>query len=293
MGQAFLFDEVRESDPDLRFPSEPSAEDIERFQHLILSHYEQSARPMPWRETQDPYAILVSEFMLQQTQVARVAEKYRIFLDRWPTLGALARAGRDDVVRIWQGLGYNRRAVFLHRTAVEIDAHHGSQVPDDLDALLALPGIGAYTAGAVLAFAFNRPVLVMDTNIKRVYLHFFFRDEVEVPDSRVSRLIGKSVYSRNPREWYYALMDYGALLGRLYPNANRRSRSYVKQAPFEGSLRQVRGGLVANLSREGGRVVDELCSATGFGADRVREALASLIADGLVEAEGDRYRLRR
>ncbi len=198
---------------------------------------------MPWRTTRDPYRILVSEIMLQQTQVDRVLPKYAAFIKAFPNFTALARASVPDVLRVWQGLGYNRRALFLHRIAREVVSHHDGRLPQDPAVLQRMPGIGAGTAGAIAAFAFQKPVAFIETNIRRVYLHFFFPRGREVPDTRIMPLISATVDKKNPREWYYALMDYGAMLGREKgrTNANRHSKSYTIQSRFEGSNRQLRG----------------------------------------------------
>lgn len=183
--------------------------------------------------------------MLQQTQVDRVVPKYRAFLAAFPTVRSLARALPRDVLRLWQGLGYNRRALYLHRAAQEIVRAHKGRVPSEKSVLEALPGIGSYTAGAICAFAFNTPVVCIETNIRRVYLHHFFAQQVNVSDARLMPYIEATLDRTRPREWYWALMDYGATLPKvLKHNPNRRSRQYAKQSSFEGSDRKLRGAIV-------------------------------------------------
>ncbi len=170
--------------------------------------------------------------MLQQTQVSRVLEKFPQFLRAFPTLSALAKASVSDVLGVWQGMGYNRRALALHRLAQSTRA-----IPRDFDALLKLPGIGPYTAAAIMVFAFEKPHPMIETNIRRVYIHEFN----ETHDKEILKLVEETLPRDNPREWYYALMDYGAMLGKTVPNPNRKSKHYTKQSTFEGSHRQVRG----------------------------------------------------
>ena len=200
---------------------------------------------MPWRKTRNPYRILVSEVMLQQTSVARVTDKYTRFLQAFPNASALATAGTDDLLGAWKGLGYNRRALSLRAAAQVIVSVHGGKVPRSVDELVALPGIGHATAGAVLAYAYDIAIPFVETNIRRVFLHFYFPGEDGVTDARILPLVEKTVDRGNPREWYYALMDYGAMLGKGAVNANRRSLRYRPQKPFEGSFRQLRGAILA------------------------------------------------
>ncbi len=280
--ESYLFPEASYDDPHQRFPSHPSEADICRFQELILRFYEQHKRAMPWRETKDAYAILVSEMMLQQTQVDRVRAKYTEFLSLWPSPAALAAAPLSDVLVVWQGLGYNRRARFLHETAKRVAERFGGRIPSSAKELRSLPGVGEYTAAAVAAFAFGVPTVVVDTNIRRVMIHFFFRDYCSVPDDHVYGLVENTMYRSDPRQWYYALMDYGAVLSRLFPNANRRSSAYTKQSPFEGSPRQARGRILAELAGGEALSLEILVERTGFVMERIQSAVASLEKDGLV-----------
>ncbi len=237
---------------------------------------------MPWRETNDPYRILVSEFMLQQTQVERVLGKYPLFIGAFPDFQALAAAPLRDVLAIWQGLGYNRRAVNLWTTAQKVVEEHHGKLPGTADELLRMPGIGRATAGAVLAFAFNRPVVFIETNIRRVFIHFFFQGRTDVRDSEILPLVEAALDHDNPRQWYYALMDYGAMLGRQSLNPNRRSAHYTRQAAFEGSDRQVRGRIIRELLRQGALTGKDLSSQLDIEGDRLRKILAGLEQDGLI-----------
>ncbi len=224
--------------------------EISEFRQIVLDHFYATDRQLPWRNTDDPYAILVSEIMLQQTQAERVIPKYQAFLHELPSWHALAQAPVEQVLRLWQGLGYNRRALALQRTAQSVSYDHDGILPRTTEELQKLPGIGPYTAGAVLAFAFNQPVVMIETNIRRVYLHHFCQDRQDVPDKELLELIRQSVDTENPRIWYYALMDYGAWMGKQGANANTRSKHYTKQSKFEGSHRQLRGKLLRLILTE-------------------------------------------
>ena len=205
------------------------------FQRFLSLFYASCGRDLPWRRTTDPYRILVSEFMLQQTRVERVLTKYPEFLGRFPDIEALARAPRRDVLLVWQGLGYNRRALSLHETAERItDEYHGS-IPLDREILDSFPGIGSATAGAIVVFSTNRPEIFIETNIRRVYIHLFFPDAVKVHDREIEPILGKTMIRKKPREFYYSLMDYGSILKKKAGNPNARSASYSRQSPFEGS----------------------------------------------------------
>lgn len=222
------------------------------FRTLIQKWFRANGRhSLPWRRTRDPYRILISEVMLQQTQVARVIPKFRAFLKAFPSVRALDRAPLAHVLRVWRGMGYNRRAVYLKRAARTIASEWRGNIPDDVALLRRLPGVGAATAGAVLACAFNRRVAFLETNIRRVYLHYFFPGRQQVSDAALLRKIQETLPRRNIREWYYALMDYGALALRTVPNPNRRSACYQKQSPFRGSRRALRGQILAAVISQG------------------------------------------
>jgi A/G-specific adenine glycosylase len=263
----------------------------ESFQNRILSFYRTHRRDLPWRNTTDPYRVLVSEVMLQQTQVERVKEKYTRFISRFPDMKSLARATVEEVLSEWQGLGYNRRALALKNTAGEIVERFGGVVPDDEKNLRSLPGIGPYTAAAILAFAFNRPVVLIETNIRRVYIHCFFGDRNGVSDEEILPLIQQTLDREHPREWYNALMDYGWHLGTTIENPNRRSRHYQRQAPFEGSNRQIRGKILRMLVDGGEQATGDLCRNLDLPAPAVDAVLSQLETEGFITREGDRVRI--
>lgn len=212
-----------------------------QFQSIITDYYQSHKRSFPWRETTDPYKILVSELMLQQTQTDRVIPKFNAFINRYPTVKSLADAAIPELLSLWSGLGYNRRALYLHKTAQTVTKDYGGRLPETEIELQKLPGIGAYTAGAIMAFAYDKETIFIETNIRRVFLHFFFPDSDKVPDSEIKKIIEQTLPSNDFRNWYYALMDYGVYLAKSGVNANTRSKHYTKQSKFEGSRRQLRG----------------------------------------------------
>lgn len=255
------------------------------FQRLIKNHYHHHGRDLPWRRTRDPYHIFVSEIMLQQTQVERVMRYYDKFLARFPDIAALARAPLADVLAAWQGLGYNRRALYLKRAAEEIAARHGGAVPRDPILLKKLSGIGAGTAGAIAAFAFNQPAIFVETNIRRVYIHFFFPRRRRVSDGAITPLIEKTLDRKNPREWYYALMDYGAMMSAAHKgkkNPNRRSRHYTRQSRFEGSDRELRGRIIALMLDQKQMREKILIGKIAASAQRTKKMVEALIAEGFL-----------
>ena len=271
-------------------------EKIRRFRRAVLEYYHRhgrGAQDLPWRAARDPYRILVSEFMLQQTQVDRVTPKYREFLREFPTLRCLAAAGLDRVLSVWRGLGYNRRARNILRCARAVMDNHDGRLPRDYEALIALPGVGQSTAGALLNFAFSIPTVFIETNIRAVYIHHFFPRARVVADRDLLPLLERTMDRRNPREWYYALMDYGVSLKRsLKDDPGRRSTIYKKQSPFKGSRREIRGGILKLLVEiPGGMTVFGISRSLGMDIDRVNGVLDGLWRDGFLEKKERRYRI--
>lgn len=259
-----------------------------KFQQTIWDYYRQNKRPFPWRETTDPYHILISEIMLQQTQTDRVVPYFNAWVKKFPTFRKLAAAPTADILKAWQGLGYNRRALSLKKLAEAVTKEYNGKLPDDFEKLVALPGIGPYTAGAILAFAFNKAVPFIETNIRRVYIHFFFNDKNGVSDKEIVRLVQATMDRDDPREWYSALMDYGVKLAKEgMPNPNRRSKHYTKQSKFEGSLRQVRGAILKVLAH-GPTTIAKLKKLHPEFSDRLNKALASLESEGFISKSGSK-----
>jgi A/G-specific adenine glycosylase len=269
-----------------------SPQRIRLFRQKIYAHYRTNSRVLPWRRTHDPYKILLSELMLQQTQVKRVSEKYKEFLLRFPTIESVAQAPLRVVLSSWQGLGYNRRALALKRLAGIVVERHGGRIPRAIEALRALPGIGAATAGAVCAFAFDKPVIFIETNIRSVFIHFFFQNRKGVNDSEIFPLIAQTLDAKRPRRWYYALMDYGAMLKEQHANPGRRSAHYTRQASFEGSLRQVRGMILRVMIKQSGITEAALVKAINRDAVMVRQALKQLRTEGFIVKKRKRFFIR-
>lgn len=263
---------------------------IAAFKRVIYTHYRRAGRTdLPWRHTRDPYAILVSEIMLQQTQVARVEGYYARFIKKFPDFRALARARQSDVLAAWQGLGYNRRALFLKRAAEAVVAQHGGRLPCDRTALEQLPGIGKGTSGSLMAFAFNKPEVFIETNIRRVFIYFFFPKRRKVTDAELARYIKGSIDKKNPREWYWALMDYGAAMTVARTNPNRRSAHYKKQSSFAGSDRELRGRILrSTLSKKGNKMnVTELFETLAIPRERFIAIIENLKREGFIVRKGD------
>ena len=278
-------DSEHQSDPDSHpIAQRISDQEIGRFRQIIGTYYRRNGRQFPWRQTSDPYRILVSELMLQQTQTERVGPKYAAFLEAFPTINRLAAASLREVLLLWQGLGYNRRARYLHECARQVVVSYDGELPRDPALLVELPGIGPGTAGAVAAFAYQIPTVFIETNIRRVYLHFFYPDRDRVHDRELLPLIERTLDKANPREWYYALMDYGVYLRGLFTNPNRRSVHYTRQSRFEDSNRQVRGAVIRELLT-GDATVPELALRTSQDEARVRQVLVELSEEGMIVAE--------
>ena len=260
-----------------------------KFRSTIYAYYGRHGRNLPWRNTSDPYPIFISEIMLQQTQVDRVLPKYRLFLERFPTIPVLAQASPAAVLQVWSGLGYNRRALQLHRSAQMIMTDFAGIIPRTPDKLQQLPGVGPYTANAIMVFAYNQPVLVIDTNIRRVYLHFFFEQRNAVHDAELLPVMQETLDQENPRRWFNALMDYGAMLGAKQPHINRRSKHYAKQSRFEGSDRQIRGKIL-KLLLSGVFTLAEL--KRSIADTRVETILGDLQREGFVDGRNEKYGIR-
>ena len=230
---------------------------------------------MPWRFSRSPYRVLVSEFMLQQTGINRVMAKYGPFLRAFPSLRSLAG-----------------RALALLSTAGIICEKHCGRVPRALPDLMALPGIGRATASAVLVYSFNMPIAFIETNVRRVYLHFFFSGEIGVSDAFMLPLVESTMDRENPREWFYALMDYGTMLAAAGENANTRSARYRKQSTFEGSVRQMRGKVIEVMLTLKSATKADIVKALGGPDDRLEAALSQLVREGFLQASRGRFSFR-
>lgn len=238
-------------------------------------------RDMPWRSDTRPYYVLVSELMLQQTQVARVVPKFEAFIARFPDEAVLAKASLADVLRMWQGLGYNRRAKFLHDAVKMIVEEFAGTFPHSEADILRLPGVGKNTAGAIRAYAYNQPSLYIETNVRTVYTHHFFNDDFAVDDKQIIELLEQTLDTENPRGFYQALMDYGSWLKAHGVRNNSQSKHYKKQTPLAGSVREVRGQIVRELGSHD--LTETQLREKVDGDERFNEALFGLVRDGLVQ----------
>lgn len=221
------------------------------FINTVWDYYKSNKRIFPWRETSNPYHIFVSEIMLQQTQANRVIPFYTRFISRFLSIYQLANSTFSDIVRVWKGLGYNRRATYIHESAKIIVKKNKGIIPKDCTILDSLPGIGPNTACSIITFSYNIPTVFIETNIRTVYIHHFFDDAKNcVSDKGILTLVKETLDKSNPREWYWALMDYGSFLKKQYPHLLQKSNTYEKQRPFVGSQREVRGKIVDLLIRK-------------------------------------------
>jgi A/G-specific adenine glycosylase len=263
---------------------EPTREQIAGFRRRIFRFYRLRGRNLPWRKTVDPYCVTVAELMLQQTQVERVAPKYGAWIKRWPTWRALAKAAPRDILTAWSGLGYNRRALYLQQIAQAVVHDFGGVLPTEPEALRKLPGLGPYSANAILIFAFNRPLMTIDTNIRRVLLH-----EFDLPDTTTKanlEALARAVLPvRRSRDWHNALMDYSRL---ALPARLPGIRSGNRQSRFEGSLRQIRGEIVRQLTTRASVTVGAIARKLDRTDEDVLKAAWALERDGLAVLAGRR-----
>lgn len=242
---------------------------------------------LPWRASVDPYFVMISELMLQQTQVSRVIPKFQEFITAFPTVRSLAAATLSSVLTVWSGLGYNRRAKFLHQAAQMIVNEYSEQFPKTLEELIKLPGIGKNTAGAIIAYAYNLPAVFVETNIRTVFIHHFFNDRTDVSDKEIFELVEQTVDREHPREWYWALMDYGSYLKKSVSNIEQ-SKHYAKQSKFEGSKRQIRGQVIRELTSSK-KSLSQL--KTQIADERLTTVLDDLISEHMIQKVGTQYSL--
>jgi len=264
---------------------------VSDFQEIVWEQGRALYREMPWRRDTRPYYVLVSEVMLQQTQVERVIPKFMAFIAAFPTIQALAAASLADVLVLWSGLGYNRRAKFLHEAARTIVKDFDGEFPSTIEALVKLPGVGINTAGAIMTYSFNQPVVFIETNVRTVYFHHFFEDSAEVSDAELRQVVERTIDHEHPREWYWVLMDYGAHLKRQGVGRINKSTHYKKQSALKGSVREVRGQIIKALARTS---CTEESLRSMLGADlRFEPALEGLYRDGLVGETNGQLHLAR
>lgn len=264
----------------------------QQFRKIVWKHYDQYGRhSLPWRQEHDPYKVLVSEMMLQQTQVERVIPYFRAWMKKYPNVKALAKAPLSDALRQWQGLGYNRRAKFLHGATTEIAAKYKGKIPADAAILESIWGIGPYTAHAIMTFAFNHDSIFIETNIRTAVIHHFFADRDDISDEEIAQVLKRVLPHGQAREWYSALMDYGAYLKRSGIRLNAKSKGYRKQGVFEGSSRQARGAILRELSNGPAGRMKLLKIIPVQRKPQLEEQLAKLMREGMIEQRGRSYRL--
>ena len=270
-----------------------NAKQVVSFRSAVWKFYRAHARhDLPWRKTKNPYRILVSEVMLQQTQVARVIEKYKEFLKTFPTIQVLARSPLSQVLKVWSGLGYNRRAKYLHDCAKTVVSEYKSNLRKAL--VHPLPGVGPYTRAAVLTFACNEPHTMIETNIRTTYIHHFFasrttHDRIQdgkVSDGEILEIAAHAAEGQDPRTWHWALMDYGSYLKKSGVRNNSSSTHYTKQSKFAGSLRQVRGEIIKALSNS-----ESIIDLRGQYGEKLDEALEGLARDGLIKKRRNTWKV--
>lgn len=260
---------------------------LKKFQEVIWGYFHEHKRSFAWRTTSDPYHILVSEIMLQQTQTERVKGYYDAFLKKFPTIETLASASLTELLTLWKGLGYNRRAINLKRAAETIVTEHKGVFPKEYRALLALPGVGPSTAGALMNFAYQIPTAFIETNIRSVYIHFFFKDKEGVDDKELLQLIEKTQDTSNPKEWYYALYDYGVMLKKTIGNQNSRSKHYKKQSAFKGSNRELRAAMLFYLLEHKSVTVTRLTKDLDKDKEMMLKNLEAFEKEGFIVRKGN------
>lgn len=267
--------------------SDYSDEILAQFVDRVHTEGRARYRSFAWRETSDPYAVLLSEIMLQQTQTARVERYFESWLERFPSIDALAAASKADVLEAWQGLGYNRRALMLKKLADELSAASEGKLPQHYEELLALPGVGPATAAGVLAFAYNQPSSYLETNVRAVVLHELMPERDEVSDTEIRTLITRAAAIADakgisPRAWNYALLDYGVWLKKHLPNPSRRSKHHSKQSKFEGSFRQKRAKILSLVLAKTEFSFEQLYAELSWEPEEINEAAQSLIDEGFI-----------
>ena len=255
-------------------------ESVRKFQKMIMSWWKENRRNLPWRNNPSPYKVLVSEIMLQQTQVSRVIPKFLEFLNEFPTLEHLASANTKHLLTVWSGLGYNRRALWLKEAAGEIVKR--KRFPEEVDELRELKGIGSYTSRSILIFAFNRNLAAVDTNIRRIFIALGFANE-DASEKELQEIADALLLKGRSSDWHNALMDYGST---VLTSSSTGIEPTSKQSRFTGSARKVRGRIVRMLTQSESLSIDEIISQLSEknkDSVNLREVLEQLTQDNLIE----------
>ncbi|MDH5442485.1 MAG: A/G-specific adenine glycosylase [Candidatus Nomurabacteria bacterium] len=254
-----------------------------KFQDTVWDYFHEHGRHhLPWRTNPTPYRVLVSEIMLQQTQVDRVIPFFKNWVKSFPNFKRLASAKQSDILRLWKGLGYNSRALRLHRSAKIVSEKYHGRLPRLRTELESLPGVGPYTAGAIRAFAFNQDEAIIETNIRRIFIYHFFQNKKLVHDQEILSVVQETLPIGRSADWYGALMDYGTYLAGIIENPNRNSKHYTKQKKFEGSDRQIRGKILEYLL-EDSFTVKVVIKKLDEPTDRVKKILEQLEREGFIK----------
>jgi A/G-specific adenine glycosylase len=266
---------------------------IANVRECIWSYHAASRRPFPWRNHINPYHVVVSEVMLQQTQTSRVEQKFSAFVERFPSFESLANASFDEVLRYWKGLGYNRRAKNLQRIAQALHTEHGGTVPTDPALLQKLPGLGAATAASICTFAHDIPTVFLETNVRTVLIYFFFDTSSPVHDKELFPLARLLLDKSRPREWYYALMDVGVLLKKRVGNFSQLSKAYTRQSKFEGSRRQIRGKILELLLATPTHSAQEIELLVNDAQGRTSGVIEELLAEQFIVLKDNKISLKK
>ena len=274
-----------------------SKKETTEFGKVLRNFYKKHGREdLPWRKPLTPYRVVVSEIMLQQTQVSRVEAYFKAWIKKWPNFQALARAPLKDILVAWQGLGYNRRAKFLHDLAKVVTEEYAGKLPADEQVLKTLPGIGPYTAGAVMAFVHNQPTVILETNIRTVLVHHFFQGKkTKVSEKEllsVQRQIVEALpwAKKSPGEFYWAMMDYGVYLKKHVGNLNKQTRAYQKQSKFSGSHRESRARVLRAVL-DGKASLSGITKKLGLEKQKVDQILKELVREKLIVKKSRHYEI--
>ncbi len=262
-----------------------------RFKKEIMKYYRQNGRhDLPWRHDTSPYSIVVSEIMLQQTQVARVIEFYNKWMKMWPSFCDLASAELHEVLKVWKGLGYNIRAIRLHKLSKEIIEKYNGVFPCNFEDINKLSGIGPYTAGAIMNFSYKKATSIIETNIRRVYIHHYFYNKQNIDDKVLCPVIMQTMNQANPQVWFWALMDYGSSLPKILKfNANRQSKHYTKQSKFQDSDRFFRSKILSTVVENKLISIEEIFSILGNDKERSSKIVNKMIKENILTDLGGKY----